>query len=171
MTKVAVTGHTKGLGKAIYQHFDDSVGMSRANGFDIRDDRYHHKFVEQIKDCDVFVNCAQDHFGQTEILFYVAHHWQGKIINIGSQARNSVLSGYGELCNPYSVEKKALELANARLFLNGVDSTIINFGDLENLEEQRDGERLPFSYCIEVIEWVLKQPHRVQQLDIEPKQR
>jgi len=166
--KVAVTGHTRGLGKSIYEHFDGAVGMSRSNGFEIRDERYHHKFLEQIKPCDVFINCAQNHFGQTEILFYVAHFWKGKIINIGSQAKDSVLSGYGELCNPYSVEKHALQMANSRLFLNGVDSTIINFGDLENLESDSDHEKIPHSYCIELIEWVLKQPYRIKQLDVEP---
>ena len=166
--KIAVTGHTKGLGKSIYDHFEDSIGFSRSNGFDITNEDHYPKILEQVKFCDVFINCATDRFGQTELLFYIAHFWKGKIINIGSQAKNSVLSGYGELCNPYSVELNVLAQASKRLFNNGLDSTIISFGDLENLDNGKDTEKLPHTYCVELIEWVIKQPYRIAQLDVEP---
>lgn len=166
--KIAVTGHTSGLGQAIYNHFPDCVGMSRSNGYDISKYSDYNKFLEQIKLCDIFINCAQSSFSQTELLMYIADHWQGKIINIGSQAKYSVYDGYGGVFNQYSIEKNALNLANDRLFLNGYDSCIVNFGDLENLQTEQNTDKLPFDYCIEVIKWVLAQPYRIKQLDIEP---
>jgi len=166
--KIAVTGHTSGLGQAIYNNFPDSIGLSRSNGYDISIRENYDKIVDQVKQCNVFINCAQTKFHQTELLMHVAHYWKGKIINIGSQAKYSVLTGSGELCDHYSVEKNALNLANDRLFLNGYDSCIINFGDLENLQITQSTDKLPFDYCVNVIKWVLDQPYRIKQLDIEP---
>ena len=56
MPKVAITGHTSGLGAALFERFsvsDDVVGLSRSNGFDIRD---INGICERVKDCDVFIN-------------------------------------------------------------------------------------------------------------------
>ena len=39
MRRVAITGHTSGLGAALFERFSVSdmvVGLSRSNGFDIR---------------------------------------------------------------------------------------------------------------------------------------
>jgi NADP-dependent 3-hydroxy acid dehydrogenase YdfG len=62
--KVAVTGHTSGIGKAIYEKYQpNSVGFSRSNGFDITKDI--KKILKACKDCDIFVNNAQQDFFQT----------------------------------------------------------------------------------------------------------
>ena len=33
--KISITGHTKGLGKELTTRFDDVVGFSKSNGYDI----------------------------------------------------------------------------------------------------------------------------------------
>lgn len=57
--KIAITGHSKGIGKELYNIFDSDhqvEGFSRSNGFDIAT---HHKLIARsVKDCDVFVNNA-----------------------------------------------------------------------------------------------------------------
>ena len=32
---IGITGHTSGIGKAIYEKYDNSIGFSRSNGYDI----------------------------------------------------------------------------------------------------------------------------------------
>ena len=58
--RCVVTGHTGGIGKAIYDHFIskgwDVKGMSRSNGYNIVDDQ--ERVIEESVGCDIFVNCA-----------------------------------------------------------------------------------------------------------------
>lgn len=61
MSKIIITGHTKGLGKAIYDKFTQEscreiIGMSRSNGYDIEKD--FDKIVEESKGAELFINNA-----------------------------------------------------------------------------------------------------------------
>lgn len=89
--KIAVTGHTSGIGQALCEWFrsqgHDVVGFSRANGFDISHDSVLDQIVDCCADVDVFVNNAQVDFQQTKLLYRLQEKWQGQprtIINIGS---------------------------------------------------------------------------------------
>jgi nucleoside-diphosphate-sugar epimerase len=94
--KVAVTGHTAGIGKAISQWMVSQghtvVGFSRTTGFDISNDAVLDKIVELCYDVDVFVNNAQHDFQQTKLLYMLQEKWQNQqrtIINIGSNRTQS----------------------------------------------------------------------------------
>ena len=59
--KIIITGHTSGVGKAIYDKFKEIscreiVGMSRSNGYDI--DADFDKIVEEASGCELFINNA-----------------------------------------------------------------------------------------------------------------
>lgn len=59
--KIIITGHTSGIGKAIYDKFTEIscreiVGMSRSNGYDI--DKDFDKIVEEATGCELFINNA-----------------------------------------------------------------------------------------------------------------
>jgi len=59
--KIIITGHTHGIGKAIYDKFKEIscreiVGMSRSNGYDI--DKDFDKIVEEAAGCELFINNA-----------------------------------------------------------------------------------------------------------------
>ena len=61
MSKIIITGHTGGLGKAIYDKFTQEscreiIGMSRSNGYDIEKD--FDKIVEESKGAELFINNA-----------------------------------------------------------------------------------------------------------------
>jgi nucleoside-diphosphate-sugar epimerase len=86
--KIAITGHSQGLGLALASLFHDLghvvVGLSRSNGYDINDTE---RIVEVVKDCDVFINNAYDGTNQTILLNQLFACWTGTnkiIINIGS---------------------------------------------------------------------------------------
>ena len=59
--KIVITGHTSGIGKAIYDKFKEVscreiVGMSRSNGYDI--DKDFEKIVEESAGAEIFINNA-----------------------------------------------------------------------------------------------------------------
>jgi nucleoside-diphosphate-sugar epimerase len=74
--KIAVTGHTAGIGKALAEEYaldgHEVVGLSRRNGDNIRN---IPKICNQIEPCDVFVNNAQAGYAQTELLLEMAKRW------------------------------------------------------------------------------------------------
>ena len=78
MRRVAITGHTRGLGAALFERFSVSdmvVGLSRSNGFDIRK---IDKIIERIDECDVFINNAYDRYSQVDLLYAVYDMWKDK---------------------------------------------------------------------------------------------
>ena len=87
--KIAITGHTAGIGKALSEIYANKgheiVGLSRRNGYNIRSIT---KVVSMIEPCDIFINNAQVGFAQTELLFAVYKVWKDKknkkIINIST---------------------------------------------------------------------------------------
>lgn len=93
--RVAVTGHTNGIGKALYSRLDNAVGFSLSTGYDITSPIHRSQILENIKDCDVFVNNAFDRYGQCEMLFDVWKLWKDTdktIINIGSDVTQYTMS-------------------------------------------------------------------------------
>ena len=87
--KIAITGHTAGIGKAIYEKLSPNcLGFSRTNGYDISKKEDRLKIIDQSADCDVLINNAHsDDFSQTELLldtWLKWNHLDKKIINIGS---------------------------------------------------------------------------------------
>jgi NADP-dependent 3-hydroxy acid dehydrogenase YdfG len=74
--KIAVTGHTAGIGKALAQQYildgHEVVGLSKREGNNIRN---IPKICDQIEPCDLFVNNAQAGYAQTELLLEMSRRW------------------------------------------------------------------------------------------------
>jgi nucleoside-diphosphate-sugar epimerase len=121
MAKIAITGHSAGIGQALSKIYESQghevIGLSRRNGFNIRNTL---KIVELVKPCDMFINNAQVGFAQTEILYAVYEEWKGvpnkKIINISTMMTlepTSPIKGYDMI--QYYTQKIALEEAHKQL--------------------------------------------------------
>jgi NAD(P)-dependent dehydrogenase (short-subunit alcohol dehydrogenase family) len=122
--KIAITGHTAGIGKAfaeqLAQRGHSIVGISRRGGDNIR--RVAHT-ASLIEPCDLFINNAQAGYAQTELLYEVWTRWQGKeryIWNISTmmteQPINSRPDGQNDLTmSQYRNQKLALEDATRQL--------------------------------------------------------
>jgi hypothetical protein len=141
--KFYITGIRRGLGKAL----KDKLGC-----------------VSSLEECDVFINCKHDGFKQVELL-YDAAALDLKIINIGSNSPDQNKSKP----HVYQIEKGALDKANDQLFYQGIDTTIIRFGyfDSPRVEHIKD-KKMSIEYCVSIIEWILKQEHRVKELTVCP---
>jgi hypothetical protein len=90
--KLAITGHTKGIGaslKAIFEKHGCSVlGFSKSTGYDIGDADTRKHILDSTFDIDLFVNNAYHPTGQLELLKGLINLWEGQekyIINISSK--------------------------------------------------------------------------------------
>jgi hypothetical protein len=89
MKIVALTGHTRGLGKHIYNYLVknnySAQGFSFSTGCDLRDYSQVGAMIKSVKSCDWFINCAHPDYCQTQILYrLLKENFKGKILNIGS---------------------------------------------------------------------------------------
>ena len=116
--KVAITGHSAGIGQALAKLFETNghevVGLSRRNGYNIRS---LPKVASLIETCDMLINNAQVGFAQTELLFEVWRRWEGQtktIVNISTQMTDMTVPLNREW-DEYIIQKKALELAEELL--------------------------------------------------------
>lgn len=142
--KFYITGTRRGLGKALAETFAT---------------------VDSILLCDVFINCKHDGFEQVEMLYDAARLGK-RIINIGS---NSPDQSKGQP-HIYQIEKFALDKANEQLFYQGIDTTIVRFGYFDSPSVSHiDAPKMSIEYCIEVIEWIIEQPHRVKDITVTPR--
>jgi hypothetical protein len=113
--KIAITGHSKGLGKALFEFLSQKhkiIGFSRSNGYDIKSPGDRKKIIKESKDCDIFINLVHNYYHQTDLLFELHKSWKGLqkyIINIGTSAvddRNFGVNDYQ--MSEYKVQKTTL---------------------------------------------------------------
>lgn len=140
--KYYITGTRRGLGKALAETFET---------------------VDSMIDCDVFINNKHDGFEQVEMLYDAAKLGK-QIINIGSHASDFPYA------HRYAVEKKSLREANHQLFMEGVNTSIVNFGHFDSpRSKDYQGNKLPIQYCVDIIKWIIEQPHRIKDITCVPK--
>ena len=124
--KVAVTGHSAGLGKAIADRFasdgHEIVGFSLDNGYDITDKEDFRRIVFGALDCDVFINCAHDrehqNIDQVFLLTMMFHHWKDQpkhIVSIGSIAPDVYWTDFDASSAKYRAAKAALDAATLEI--------------------------------------------------------
>jgi hypothetical protein len=88
--KIALTGHTKGLGAEILKYFGSDhnvVGFSRSNGYDIKSPFDRKKILKMSVDAEVFINLVHNYYHQTDLLFEFFQAWENQqklIINVSS---------------------------------------------------------------------------------------
>lgn len=141
--KYYITGTRRGLGKALEEKYGNCGSL---------------------EECDIFINCKHNDFEQVDLLFKAAE-LNKKIINISSN------SGDGNKSFPhiYAIQKNALDKANEQLYYQGIETTCVRFGWIDTPRvEQYDVKKMSVDYCVQVIDWVLNQPHRVKEVTVTP---
>ena len=98
--KVSITGHTRGIGKALTETFSthgyDTIGFSTSNGYDIADKTSRKQILKLSEDADIFINNAYHPEGQTLLLLDMINLWDNTnklIINIGSKCTLAYING------------------------------------------------------------------------------
>lgn len=121
--KYAITGHTQGIGKCIFERLQpDIIGFSLSNDYDIADRHSRRKIVNDVNNCDVFINNAAAGFGQTLLLVDLYDAWKDTtkiIINVGSRIADDgfVLPNDRDELLQYQSEKRSLKTLSEELRL------------------------------------------------------
>lgn len=90
MTKIAITGHTAGIGHSLYNRLigqHNILGFSRSNGYDLSEKSTVNQIISASADVDIFVNNAYGNARQLDLGLQWANknaHRSVLLINIGS---------------------------------------------------------------------------------------
>jgi short-subunit dehydrogenase involved in D-alanine esterification of teichoic acids len=155
--KCAITGHTKGIGKALFDYFSgkgEVVGFSRTIGYDISKEIDRYKIVNLSDDCDIFINNAYSDLtpnSQLELLRSIHEKWRDQekiIINISSRFTDSN--------HVYSVSKKAIDNYCSNAIRDKVYIINIKPGLTDTLRvRDMQGSKMSVHQIVEVLEFIL----------------
>ena len=157
--KVAITGHTNGLGKELYGRFDDIKGFSSSNDYDISDNYERAKIIFELDKFDVFINNAHSFFHQTRLLMEVFDKWKYEnktIVNIISRAKyDNISKGF-----LYSASKASLSHLSHNLRFN-TDKKCkiidINPGLLDSALSSLTNKEMA-----DIVMWCIDQPEHIE---------
>lgn len=158
--KIGITGHTSGLGKAIYEHFQslghDCIGFSRSNGYDITSN--FDDIAQQAQSLDLFINNAWSLDSQTKFVKHLKDY-PVDTISIGTSAvlfYEEKIATYTGWKREYIINKKQLLDEHLSAVYGCVGRLlIINVDALENHPTKSDTS-IKFQEVIELIEYWIK---------------
>ena len=123
--KIAITGHTKGIGRAIKDLLEkdghELVGASTSTGVNVMRTKSVIRWLEK-ENPDIFINNVYAPDSQCHILYQLYEMWQYEdkhIINLGSTSGESHMNfqemGYNKHWTPYVSDKARLNFASLYL--------------------------------------------------------
>ena len=179
--KIAVTGHTSGIGQGLYEYFKSQghevLGFSKNNGYVLPEST--DRVLTEILDCDIFVNNSLPVQSQIDLLEKLWEHWKNtdkKIIVIGSLA-TQVPVVLHEM-KDYQQGKKELDLVCNRLRYSDFSQKILcsliaihpGFVDTNIFLEVGAPVRPPtdqllsVSQVVDVVDYVLNSPVEIDNI-------
>lgn len=167
--KVAITGHSNGIGKAIADLYPNSLGFSRSNGFDIAKAEDIQLIVESVlaMDCDIFVNNAYHDFAQCDLLEAMFNHWKHDptktIVNIISRARYGLGKAkfYGQTkMELYSKAKTMMFSPEKRCRIININPGYVKTDMVSHVPD--NVKMLTPEQLAEMIKWCLDQPQGIE---------
>lgn len=166
--KIAITGHSKGIGKGIADYYSEHevIGFSRSNGYDISKLADIQRIVTESADADVFVNNAYHTFYQCTVLDGIFELWQNDptktIVNIVSRAKYGL--GKAEF---YKKTKQELFANAKKKMFSAKKCRIININpgyvETDMVEHVRGKVKMLTTHQLaELIAWTLSQPQNIE---------
>ena len=180
--KIAITGHSKGIGKACADLFESEgheiIGLSRSSGFDIQQ---VNMCAMKIIPCDMFINNAYLGTSQSQLFEIVCNHWRGEyktIVNIGSRSQYD----HNRSGSMYSADKVHLKrTAEYVAFKEGIENKkvrVINVNpgwvdtDMANLNlnptsfKPPQDKMMSAEYIADMVKWCTDMPHDTEIFDL-----
>ena len=166
--KVAITGHTKGIGKAIagLYYTDEVLGFSRSNGFDISDPETVSKIIAESAICDVFINNAYHDFAQCTLLDGMFELWKNDstktIVNIISRAKYGLGKAkfYGQTKIELYAKAKSMMFSDKRCRIININPGYVETDMTSNVHGEYN--MLTPEQLANMIKWCLNQPQGVE---------
>jgi hypothetical protein len=143
--KIVITGHTRGLGKAMYEHFisdpkNTVVGLSKSQGTDISNSI--DQICEIANGCDIFINNAYAGQAQNKLVKMLNGCVKMMVVS-GSQGgyfNNLIPTQYGqdkkdlaEICHMISLDKNNTTKI-LHLDLSCLEGTEVDITDPKNIK-------------------------------------
>jgi NAD(P)-dependent dehydrogenase (short-subunit alcohol dehydrogenase family) len=182
--KIAITGHTRGIGKELYQRLSDRgfelKGFSQSNGYNLQRVSTCKKVVNEVLEwnADVFVNNAYVPDNQVRLLYLMYEQWQNKprlIINLSATSSDSITNfsqmGYNENWTPYVSDKARLDWASlqlANMFKQGkcrvslVKPGFVDTDSTAMFKDFAEDYMMTADSVAEQLEWLIDQKNNVQ---------
>lgn len=166
--KIAITGHTKGIGRAIADLYytDEVVGFSRSNGYDISIPENVALILSKSANCDVFVNNAYHDFVQCDLLDGIFNQWKSDssktIVNIISRARYGLGKDkfYGQTkMELYSKAKNMLFDPERQCRIININPGYVKTEMVSHIQHTK---MLTPEQLAKMIKWCLDQPQGVE---------
>lgn len=167
LQKIAITGHTSGLGKSLFDHYRQKgcvvEGFSRSNGYDLFTLGTQDRILQRINDYDVLINNAYAGWSQIELLYLTFEKWKTQpkhIINISSNSGDGVKN----FVHPYAAHKTALDKASEQLnAIKEAHCRVTNLRpgwlDTERVAKFNINEpKIALTEMIQIIDWILMLP-------------
>ena len=174
--KVALTGHTSGIGKAIYESLTSKGyevhGFSKSNGYPLPESIT--RLVQEVKDFDIFINNTYWGFAQALIMDQLVKQWANvpgkRIICMGSTSANVLTSTYPL----YTASKKALEsfcyMSQTQRVWPSITNLKLGMVDTPRTDYSKEPKLTPKEVSIMVL-WILKLPAHMVVPEIVVKHR
>lgn len=169
---IAITGHTSGLGKELFNYFLDSdpIGFSRSNGYDINDPA---NIIQHLYESSIFINNAYDGFAQVDMLYSIYDIWKNDssktIISISSNSSDGIKTKE----HPYAIHKAALDKASQQLAYNkNTKCKIINIKpgwiDIDRVNHITEPKIEPIELC-KLISFMISTTYNPIEMTILPR--
>jgi len=149
--KIAITGHTSGIGKALYDYYsvnNEVIGFSRSNGYNLPNSL--SDVIEESKGCDLFINSCYADGVQIDLFRGLVDH-VGKMIVMGSVARF-----YQDIILKKSAKNKQILFDTVRLYCLDPDAIPCLHLDISHLEQEpkdyEDDTKIKGDMCISYTE-------------------
>lgn len=176
MKKIAITGHTRGIGKAIVDLCTDEyeiLGFSRSTGHNLSHRSTLETVFEEAKDCDIFINNAFCGDSQLKLFDIFYDNWKDDttkfIININSKNRFRVGDGTFGGSGLYAstklqLHKQWIDVLHEKSRRCKISNISPGFVDTELISHYTmpDWMRQPAQECAETIVWLINQPDHVE---------
>jgi hypothetical protein len=178
MKKIIITGHTQGIGNAIYKYFSKDptntvLGFSKSTGFNIQNPANREHIIKMSQDADIFVNNAFPYFepddSQLILLRNIFYAWAGQnktIINISSIAPAAPVQ------TTYSLIKQGLDdFCFSKTFqLPHIINLKPNYIMVETLKKEIGNRpHMTTDHLVEVLDFCLNGPVKVKTITFEYK--
>lgn len=177
--KVAITGHTSGIGLGLYNYFvqnkHEVYGFSRSNGYSMPE--ANDRILKQIIDCDIFVNNSEPVSSQIYFIKQLYPQWYDKektIIVIGS-----VLSKIVSTIDEYHIaqaEKQLLDFEcrrvtydmreNRKCVITSIHPSFVktNLHASYGVPDAPDEVTLSVQEVVDIVDMTLKSPVVIEEV-------
>jgi NAD(P)-dependent dehydrogenase (short-subunit alcohol dehydrogenase family) len=175
--KIAITGHSSGIGKAIHDGFvkqgHEIIGYDLLTKHNVSTEHNVRMLAQDAVDCDMIVINAYRGFSQTTLLYEMFALWKNQsktIVVIGSRVDNS----FGQYPHEYAVHKATLDLAIKQLRDTPASGPkIINLKpgwvDTPLVKHVPVAPKMDPSDVFEILDWCLAHKNSILEITFESK--